>query len=188
MSITDLEPRLDRIESTLAIQQLPIRYAVAVDARDIDAWLALFAPDIDCGRRGVGREALRGFIEPLLADFYRTVHLICGHMIDFQSADHATGRVYCRGEHEYGEQWIVQAICYFDTYERVDGLWYFRRREEDFWYCADVLERPQQADFTRWPGPDPKFTPKMMVGRFQSWRDYWAKCAPEKIATATAKP
>jgi hypothetical protein len=186
--MSDLATRLDRVESTQAIQQLPIRYAVAVDSRDTDAWLMLFAPDIDCGRRGVGRDALRSFIEPLLADFYRTAHLICGHMIDFQDANHATGRVYCRAEHEYGDQWIVQAICYFDTYERIDGAWYFRRREEDFWYSADLLERPQQADFTRWPGAAPKFMPKMMVDRFQSWRDYWAKCAPEKINAATSKP
>ena len=39
--------RIDRIESTLAIQQLPIRYALAVDGRDIDAWLALFVDDVD---------------------------------------------------------------------------------------------------------------------------------------------
>lgn len=188
MTDAALLARLDRVESLLAIQQLPIRYAVAVDSRDLDAWLALFADDIDCGKRGRGREALRGFIEPLLADFYRTAHLICGHMVDFQDADHATGRVYCRAEHEFGDQWIVQAICYFDTYERRDGAWYFRRREEDFWYSADLLERPQDAGFARWPGPTPKFQPKMMVSRFPTWRDFWAKCAPEKIASATSQP
>ena len=43
---TTLAERLDRIESQLAIGQLPIRYALAVDARDVDAWLELFVPDV----------------------------------------------------------------------------------------------------------------------------------------------
>lgn len=44
-----LEDRIDRIESHLAIQQLPIRYALAVDARDLDAWAGCFRPDVEMG-------------------------------------------------------------------------------------------------------------------------------------------
>ena len=58
------EERLDRLESTLAIQQLPARYALAVDSRDVDTWISLFIEDVDCGRYGRGREALRSFIDP----------------------------------------------------------------------------------------------------------------------------
>ncbi|NWG52156.1 MAG: nuclear transport factor 2 family protein [Hydrogenophilaceae bacterium] len=185
---TPLEERIDRIESILAIQQLAIRYAIAIDSRDLDAWLMLFPDDVDCGRRGRGREALRGFIAPLLKDFYRSVHLICGHQIDLTGPDQATGRVYCRAEHERGEEWIVQAICYFDAYVRQNGVWYFARREEDFFYSADALERPQQAEFTRWPGPAPKFQPKMMVSRFPTWRSFWADCADDALSTVTRQP
>lgn len=184
-SSSDLSERIDRLESIAAIQQLAIRYAIAVDSRDLDAWLACFPDDIDCGKRGRGREALRSFIAPLLKDFYRTVHLICGHQIDITGPNEASGRVYCRAEHEYGSQWIVQAICYFDTYIRKDGVWYFARREEDFFYSADALERPQDAGFARWPGPAPKFQPKMMVSRFPAWRDFWADCAPERLSAIT---
>ena len=74
--------RIDRIEAHQAIQQLAVKYAMAVDARDVDAWLGMFVDDIDCGRRGKGREALRSFIEPAVRDFYRTVHSITGHAID----------------------------------------------------------------------------------------------------------
>ena len=35
-----LRRRIDRIESMQSIQQLPIRYAIAVDSRDLDAWVA----------------------------------------------------------------------------------------------------------------------------------------------------
>jgi SnoaL-like domain len=51
--------RLQRVEDILEIQQLPIKYAIAVDERDIDSWLELFVPDVNVGRHGVGREALR---------------------------------------------------------------------------------------------------------------------------------
>jgi hypothetical protein len=118
MSDVTLLERIDRIESHLAIQQLPPRYALAVDARDLDAWVNLFIEDVDCGRHGKGRDALKRWIDPQLRGFYRSHHQICGHIIDFIDAEHATGKVYCRAEHEDRGKWIVMLICYFDTYER----------------------------------------------------------------------
>jgi len=56
---TGLAERVERIEAQLAIQQLAIRYAMAVDARDMEAWVRCFRPDVDMGRHGTGREALR---------------------------------------------------------------------------------------------------------------------------------
>src|SRR5687768_8484888 len=120
MSDPDVLARLERLESIQAIQELAHRYAQAVDARDLDTWLGLFIDDVDCGRRGKGREALRSFIEPAVRTFYRSVHHVTGHVIDFTDADSATGRCYGRAEHEVGDKWIVQACVYFDTYERRD--------------------------------------------------------------------
>ena len=178
-----LAARIGRLESLHEIGQLPVRYAQAIDARDIDAWLALFVEDVDCGARGRGREALRGFIEPAVATFYRSVHMICGHTIELADPAHATGRVYSRCEHEMDGQWIVQATCYHDTYERRDGVWYFARREEDFFYSCNVLERPQDAGFARWPGPAPKHAPPMMLPRFPTWPRFWgARTPPTKDA------
>ena len=125
MSNAGLAERVERIEAHLAIQQLPIRYAMAVDARDVDAWVNCFRPDVDMGRHGAGRDALRRYIEPMLRRFYRSVHQICGHRVELTGPDEATGAVYCRAEHEVGDQWIVMAICYFDEYARVDGEWFF---------------------------------------------------------------
>jgi SnoaL-like protein len=184
----DLAARIERLESIQAIQELACRYAQAVDARDLDTWLALFIDDVDCGRRGKGREALRSFIEPAVRTFYRSVHSVTGHVIDFTDADHATGRVYGRAEHEYGDQWIVQAICYFDTYERRAGRWYFVRRDEDFFYTCDVLERPQDAGFQRWPGPAPKHAPGMMLNRNPSWASFWKDTDPGDLARITRSP
>src|SRR5713101_814958 len=80
--LADLARRVDRVESQLAIQQLAARYALAVDSRDLDTWVDLFVEDVDCGSYGQGREALKKFIDPAVRTFYRSLHQICGHVID----------------------------------------------------------------------------------------------------------
>nr|WP_239310088.1 nuclear transport factor 2 family protein [Frankia sp. Cj3] len=162
--------RLEQVEARLAIEQLPIRYALAVDGRDLDAWVSLFVPDVNCGRHGQGREALRDYIAPSLRWFYRSVHQICGHRVELLDADNARGQVYCRAEHEVGDRWIVMAICYFDTYRRVDGEWLFDRRDERHWYAADVNERPQAVGFDSW-GTSP--TPPGLPWSFPAWAGFW---------------
>jgi hypothetical protein len=174
----DIETRLARVEAHQAIGQLPIRYAIAVDTRNVEDWVNLFTPDVEMGRHGRGREALRGYIEPQLRWFYRSIHQICGHRIDLGPDDpgggpvEATGSVYCRAEHEVDDRWVVMAIRYDDDYVRVGEDWFFARRREQHWYAADVTERPQAVDFDSWgssgrrpplPGLDPSWT------RF--WRD-----------------
>ena len=164
-----LAERVERIEAHLAIQQLAIRYAIAVDSRDIDAWVGCFRPDVNMGRHGSGREVLRRYIEPMVRRFYRSVHQICGHRIELTGRDQATGAVYCRAEHEVGERWIVMAICYFDEYARVDGEWYFSRRRERHWYAADVTQRPQSVGFAGWSGSAEPALP----AEFGSWARFW---------------
>lgn len=163
--------RIDRIESQLEIRQLPIRYALAVDGRDLDAWVGLFVGDVNCGRHGRGRAVLRGLIEPQVRTFYRSIHQICGHAIDFIDDNHATGKVYCRAEHEARGKWIVMAICYFDEYARHNGRWYFVRRKERHWYSTDVLERPGQPVFQNW---DPwRDAQPELPHAFPAWKDFW---------------
>ena len=182
-----LEARIDRIESRQAIADLAARYARAVDARDIEAWLALFVDDVDCGKRGRGREALRGFIEPNLRTFYRSVHFIGGHVIDLDDADPdaATGTVYCRAEHEDGDRWVAMAIVYFDEYARRDGRWYFVRRAEKHWYSVDVLERPTAPfqQWERWADRHPD-----LPADFESWRPFWTGSTQDEIARLTRLP
>ena len=182
----ELLARIDRIESTQAIQQLPIRYAMAVDGRDIDGWVKLFVEDVDCGRYGKGREALKSFIAPTVSNFYRSLHLICGHRIDFVDADNATGAVYCRAEHEDGDNWVVMGICYFDTYARRDGEWFFVRRKERHWYAAEEMDRPHGPNFSNWPGqaiPEPT-----MPQAFPTWAGYWDRVSCEAVALRTHYP
>lgn len=167
----DLEQRIRRIEDTLAIQQLPIRYAMAVDSRDVDAWLALFVPDVRVGRHASGRAALREAITPQLQQFYRSIHQIVGHRIDTIDGDRATGSVYCRAEHEVGPRWVIMAIRYDDDYQQVDSQWLFSRRREKHWYAADLLERPQDVAFNNW---NPPAGTAQLPHQATSWGSFWA--------------
>lgn len=182
----DLETRLERVEAQLAIQQLAARYAVAVDARDLDGWTQLFLPDVDCGRHGRGRDALRQFIEPAVRTFYRSIHQICGHVIDLVNTHHAKGTVYCRAEHEAADKWVVMAICYFDAYERRDGRWFFARRSEKHWYSTDVLERPGQPQFQNWDVWRDR--QPALPHQFPTWRGFWERSGNPALKDITSKP
>jgi ketosteroid isomerase-like protein len=184
----DLAARIDRIESTLAIQQLPVRYAMAVDSRDVDTWVSLFIEDVNCGKQGKGRETLRGIIEPAFRTFYRSQHFLCGHRIEFVDADHATGHVYCRAEHEDGDNWVVVALCYFDTYERRDGAWYFARRRDRHWYASDMLSHPAGPDFKDWPDRDAPLQNSTLPGEFPTWRKFWDRTGKDAEAAVTKHP
>jgi SnoaL-like domain len=170
--MVDPEPsftaRLQRVEDMLAIGQLPIRYAMAVDERDVDAWVDLFVPDVRVGA-AVGRDALRKYITPSLHMFYRSIHQIVGHRIDITDEQRASGNVYCRAEHEVDDRWIVMAIRYDDEYRKADGRWHFVRRKENHWYAADVTERPQTVNFDSWlPTPARPNLP-----RSSTWHTFW---------------
>lgn len=165
---SELEERLRRVEDTLEIQQLPIRYAMAVDDRDLDTWVGLFVPDVKVGRELRGRQALRAAITPMVAKFYRSIHQIVGHRVQLIDRERATGHVYCRAEHEVGERWVVMAIRYDDEYRKVDGHWYFDRRIERHWYAADQLERPQSVEFSGW---EPAGRPNLPNS--DAWLQFW---------------
>ena len=189
---SDLLRRVDRLESELAIRQLPARYAQAVDSRDLPALAELFVAEvengIENGASGHGRDELRTWFAGVLSAFYRSVHFVTGHTVQFQDADHATGTAYCRAEHEDGDRWIVMAIVYRDTYRRDGGVWYFVKRKVQTWYIADMLERPQAgASFARWPGR----TEQQLIdlpAAFPSWAAFWGQAGDGVQSLRTRQP
>jgi ketosteroid isomerase-like protein len=187
MATSDSPPsdRLDRIESTLAISQLPSRYAMALDARDLDALVALFVDDVLAGEHGSGRDALKRWYEEVLRRFYRSIHLVCGHQFEFVDSDNATGAVYCRAEHEDGEGWYVIAMRYEDVYQRRDGQWHFVKRREHPWYSVDVTERPG-PDFFRWP--EDVALRAAMPHRMPTWSTFWADGDADAPARLSRQP
>lgn len=164
---------LERLVGRDEIRQLAYRYAWAIDARDLDALVALFVPDVQVGRDASGRDALRDSFDASLRDIGVSILFVGNHLIDFQDPDHATGVVYCRGQIQDGERWIEQAIQYRDRYERRAGEWRFVRRHHVLWYGVETAERPLDQPPANWP--------ERHVGRGtvpedqETWRRFWGR-------------
>jgi hypothetical protein len=130
---------MDPLEALVArdsIRELALRYALAVDAKNVDDLPELFVPDVDNGRYGSGPAGVQRFFDQSLRNFHCSMHLIGNHVIDFDDDEHAHGIVYCRAHHHVlePEHWFDEALAYWDTYERVGGRWLFRRRRVRSWY------------------------------------------------------
>lgn len=165
---------MDDVQRLLAyeqIRQLAYRYALATDSRDLDTLVGLFVDDVQVGRDRRGREALRKDFDRQLRAIGVTILSVSNHIIDLDDDDHAHGVVYCRGEIQDGESWVVQAIQYRDTYERRDGLWYFVRRQHFLWYGAELGANPLDLPAADWPHSH--------TGRgtlpesWDTWRRFW---------------
>jgi ketosteroid isomerase-like protein len=130
---------VNAIEELLArdqIRQLAVRYALAVDGKDLDGIAALFAEDVSNGSYGSGRAGVRNFYDQAMRRFHCSMHLVANHVIDFDDDDHAHGVVYCRAHHHVlePEHWFDKALAYWDTYERAGDDWFFQRRRLKSWY------------------------------------------------------
>jgi len=169
--VTDLE----RLMARDSIRQLAFRYALAVDTRDLDALVALFVPDVDVGRYGKGREALRRSFADKLSAIGVSILFVGNHVIDVESKDSASGIVYCHGRIEddirRGGRWIEQAIQYRDRYECREGEWLFVGRDHRLWYGVELPDSPLDQELANWP--------KSQVGRGSvpedcaSWSAFW---------------
>ena len=172
--MTSLEARIDRLESLDAIRQLPAKYSLALDMRDLDAMVSLFPADVRVGKDASGRQALRSYMDRTLrSPFTGTSHHIGGHVIEFDDPDHAHGVVYSKNEHETGDEWVIMQMMYVDDYVRQHGRWHFARRLPLYWYATDLNKPPIGDNKMRWPGTD------WVEGNFQklfpSYAEFWAR-------------
>jgi hypothetical protein len=180
-----LPQRIARLEALYEIERLSHRYTWCADTRDLESLLELFVPDVDCGRFGVGRDALRDSYNIVHRQFYRTVHQVTGVLIDLVDDDHATGKIQMRAEHEVGERWVVALMTMMDTYERRDGRWYFVRRKPERWYSSEILDRPSGPDFTEPMGAAER--PSRLPHLQETWATFWAG-HEEDVARLTRHP
>jgi hypothetical protein len=183
---TDIETRLDRMESIDEIRQLVSKYALSLDMRDLDAHVNLFAPDIRVSREHVGRAHLKTWLDDTLRlQFTGTAHHIGNHVIEFSDADNAHGVVYSKNEHETGGAWVIMQMLYWDDYQRIDGRWLFRRRLPCYWYATDLNHPPVGDNKMRWPDSEP------YEGAYHelwpSWEAFWAN-APTGEGAEVADP
>jgi hypothetical protein len=171
-----LEERIARIEADLAIRNLAIRYAHAVDGRDIESLIALFV-DHDRARERYGR-ALR--------TAYRTVHSVSNHLIELTDPTSARGRVYTRAEEERKDSWAVRAMMYFDDYACVDGEWRFVDRATHYWYLTEFDRKPHAPGFM--DPADTRGRTADLPHTFTTWQPYWDEAGPDAAAAVTHEP
>lgn len=195
MSISNksLEQRLDRLEALDAIRQLAAKYSLSLDMRDLDAHVNLFAADIRISRELSGRAHMKAWLDDTLRlQFTGTSHHIGNHIIEFDSPDEAHGIVYSKNEHETprkdgGVDWVIMQMIYWDNYERIDGIWYFRRRLPCYWYATDLNAPPVGENKMRWPDRDNYEGAYHEL--FPSWKAFWEhapnrECLPQVAAPA----
>lgn len=162
---------LARLLARDEIRELAHRYAVALDARDLDALVALFVEDVRVGRDASGREALRSDFDRQLRAIGVSILLVGNHVIDVDGDDRASGIVYCSAQIQDGERWIRQAIRYDDDYARRDGRWLFVRRRHLLWYGVEEPRNPLDQPPAEWP--------KSHTGKgtlpesLESWQRFW---------------
>lgn len=169
--MTDLQRSL----AVTDIQQLACRYAVYLDARDLDKLVALYVPDVRVAKDAHGHAALRADFDRSLRSVGATFLFVGSHVVDFIDDSHATGIVYCRGEIQDGgpdgTRWIIQAIQYHDSYEKRDGRWLFVRRRHLLVYGAELGVSPLTLAPAEWP--------ERQTGRgsvpwsLESWQRFW---------------
>ena len=193
MTDESLLARIDRVESHLVIQQLAARYALAVDSKDVEGVVRLFVEDVNAGVSwGTGREALTRFYKDALSHFYRSMHLIAGHVIEFEDRDHAHGVVHCRAEHEAGSQWGIMVMNYRDDYERQGEAWLFRRRRLQPLYTTDILSRPKGPGFLRsWAdaeGGSSEGETARLPYEFPTFATFWRYFSADFIYSLTSEP
>lgn len=179
MTEATLLARIQRLEALDQIRQLPAKYALALDMRDMDAMVSLFPADVRVGKDQTGRAALRAYMDKTLrAPFTGTSHHIGGHVIEFDDEARAHGVVYSKNEHETpvaggADEWIIMQMMYVDDYVREDDRWYFARRLPLYWYATDLNRPPVGAAKMRWPGTEP--AEGNFHKLFPSWEEFWAR-------------
>ena len=157
MTAPDAEQRIRHIEDRLAIQDLAVRYCIAIDDSDYAGLLAMYT---DKARMGeiAGRQEVVGQLQAIRGTYGRTIHTPQGHTVRLVDDDHATGIVLSHAELDIAGQTIHAAIRYYDDYEREDGAWRFANRALKFAYAVPVSELGESltGDLpVRWPGAEP---------------------------------
>ena len=122
-SLEDVEARLDRVETELALHRLVQDYCVAADHRDVRLWASVWTedavwetrPDAVC----TGIAEITGAVETQWRTFPLMLHATANHTVE-QHGETATGRadVTAFVQVPNGE-WILGGATYLD-YRRTD--------------------------------------------------------------------
>lgn len=130
----DLQEISDRIE----IQELLVRYSIAIDSKRFDDLLPLFTEDAECDYGSLGSPrgpaAIAGLISSTLAGLDATQHLVGNSIVEIDG-DSAAVRTYLISQHirasAPGAKHYFIGGEYVDTVVRTPDGWRFRTRRLD---------------------------------------------------------
>ena len=127
----------------VALEQLAYRYANAIDACDVDRFLAVFKPDArmhiyhpdaeEPFADLLGHEQLQIIPGRMRNMFAQTMHIMTNQLVDVDG-DRATGTLLCTARHLTidRDNSMNVMIRYIDCYERCDGTWKIADRQIRF--------------------------------------------------------
>ncbi len=176
----DLAERVACIEARQAIQDLVVRYGMAVDDRDMQLVGSLFTDDAvfrhgDDSIVNHGRAEIVDFYTDRLRAFGATYHYPHSHLIDIVDADTATGVVCAHAELGIDGRTYVTALRYHDRYRCVDGVWRFTERRLAMLYYMDMADLANgglaQNDRKRYFGT---VGPAEIPEKLPSWQAFFA--------------
>ena len=129
----------DKLADEMAIRDLVARYADAVNRRDADAWVALWARDCEwhiLGNPMTGRDDVLALWRSLMEGFSFVIQVIYSGTIELDG-DEATGCWYlCEiWKGPDGSAGMTVGV-YRDRYVREEDMWRFRRRRFDILYMG----------------------------------------------------
>jgi hypothetical protein len=126
----------------LAIRELVDAYAHCADRRDAEGQMSLFTGDthfvvfMDAKSETPSIELhRREHLAPVFDDLRKyeaTTHFM-GQSTVVLDGDRATGETYCIAHHvsasEGARTLFIASLRYYDTFEKVDGAWFFAERK-----------------------------------------------------------
>jgi uncharacterized protein (TIGR02246 family) len=136
-----LEERIQRLEDRDAIRELIAQYGFSIDDRDIEGIAALFTPDacfrsVDGVMNATGRDAVVQQFHGRFAVLGPSNHFTHDRVVRFDpaNADLAFGTVSSHAEVVRNGTPMITALRYADTYQKLEGRWYFKERVVSFLY------------------------------------------------------
>lgn len=138
------ETTLQALADRMALQQLVIDYANAIDAKDYDRLDAVFTPDAQIDYTAMGGIAgdfpkIKSWLKQALANFPEHMHLMGNFSFDIKG-DEATGRIACINPMVLSTPdkkitTMIFGLWYEDRYRRTAEGWRITSRTEV--YCFE---------------------------------------------------
>lgn len=145
--MTELEARIDRLESRAEILALIAHYCKACDDRDVPLLRSLFAQDAwvrsaDGRMKGEGIDGILQMYRKRFEVLGLSVHWTHDSVItiDAGDRDRAVGEVFCHAEAVRNGQVLVGSLRYEDEFVRRNGRWLFKSRLLKFLYYVPVQQ------------------------------------------------